>query len=368
MESLIEISDLFIEYPLSTRFIATLMGKPQRKVHAVNGVSLGIPRGSILSLVGESGSGKTTMGKAVVRLHDPRHVRGSVRFEGAEVTSLSGEKLLDYRRKVQMIFQDPYQSLNPRHPIHKILTEPLRVHRLCGSEEEYRERAARALEEVGLVPTENYLDRFPHELSGGQRQRIAIAGALVLEPELIVADEPVSMLDVSIRSDLLRLMLKTRENHTLTYLFITHDISLAWVLSDFIAIMYLGTVVETGSADQIVHSPLHPYTQALIEIMPRLVPRKGIPRRILGGEVPNPVDFPKGCPFQNRCPERRPECAEERPRLRAPRAGSAGLDAAGKAGLDASGGPPADEGAAPAAEGGTSPGPVVDRLVACHFR
>ncbi len=362
MEPLIAISDLFIEYPLSTRFLSTLMGRPQRKVHAVNGVSLGIPRGSILSLVGESGSGKTTMGKAVVRLHDPRYVRGSVRFEGAEVTSLAGEQLLDYRRKVQMIFQDPYQSLNPRHPIHKILTEPLRVHKLCGSEEEYRKRAVRALEEVGLMPTENYLDRFPHELSGGQRQRIAIAGALVLEPELIVADEPVSMLDVSIRSDLLRLMLRTRENHTLTYLFITHDISLAWVLSDFIAIMYLGTVVETGTADQIVHSPLHPYTQALIEIMPRLVPRKGIPRRILGGEVPNPVDIPAGCPFQNRCPERRPECAEGRPLLRAPRAGSAVMDAAGKADRDAA------AGTAPGTPDGAAASPAVSHLVACHFR
>jgi len=215
---------------------------------------------------------------------------------------LSGLKIRNLRRRLHLIFQDPYESLNPKQSVVEIVSEPLRVNRITGSPEETMALVTRALNDAGLRPAEEFLFRFPHELSGGQRQRVSIAAALVLEPDFIVADEPVSMLDVSIRTDILQLLLDLREKKGLTYLFITHDLSLAWVIADRIAVMYLGKIVETGTAEEVIGRPMHPYTQALISVVPSPDPRKKVERMILKGERPDPVNIPSGCRFHPRCP------------------------------------------------------------------
>jgi len=215
---------------------------------------------------------------------------------------LAGIKMRSLRRRLHLIFQDPYESLNPKQSALEIVSEPLKVNRITTSPEETMALVVRALNDAGLRPAEEFLYRFPHELSGGQRQRVSIAAALVLEPDFIVADEPVSMLDVSIRTDILQLLLDLREKKGLTYLFITHDLGLAWVIADRIAVMYLGKIVETGSAEQVIGQPKHPYTQALISVVPSPDPRKRVERIILKGERPDPVNIPAGCRFHPRCP------------------------------------------------------------------
>ncbi len=309
---LIQVEDLRVHFPVKDSAASTLFGS-KRVLKAVDGVSFSIDRGEILSLVGESGSGKTTTGKAILQLAPV--TGGTVLYDGRPVGKTFRE-LQAFRRRAQMIYQDPYQALNPRMYISDIVGEALDVNGLARSTEERTRRIAAALSNAGLTPPEDYLYRYPYALSGGQRQRVAIAGALVMEPEFVVADEPVSMLDASIRTGIIRLMLEQRERMGLAYLFITHDLSLAWLISDRIAIMYLGRIMEIGTADEILRHGVHPYTRALISIMP--VPgqiRQGR-RELLEGETPNAAAVVEGCRFASRCKYCTQRCRHEEPALR----------------------------------------------------
>ncbi len=275
------------------------MGEPLY-VKAVDGVSFDLHEGEIIGLVGESGCGKTTTGRLLTRLEDP--TAGSVIFEGKDIAGLKGKDLKWYRRSVQMIFQDPYESLNPRFTVQKTIMEPLLIHGIGSGYEERVEMVIKALEDAGLRPAEEYLTRFPHELSGGQRQRVAIARSLVLRPKFIVADEPVSMLDVSIRAGVMNLMLDLREKYKIPYIFITHDIAVARYMSDRIAVMYLGKVVEMGETEEVIFNHLHPYTKALISAVPVPDPDHKHGRVEIKGEIPSPINLPPGCRFWPRCP------------------------------------------------------------------
>lgn len=321
MSELLRAENLAVRFPVRTGFLEGLSGKDRGTIRALDGVDLSIGVGEILALVGESGCGKTTTGKALLRLADERRVSGSVTFDGSDVYALDRTGLSAFRRSAQMIYQDPYQSLNPKDTVLQIVAEPLRVHGLA-SRMELRDRAAAALEEAGLRPARDYLDRYPHELSGGQRQRAAIAASLILGPRFIVADEPVSMLDLSVRAGIVRLLAALRERHGVAFAFITHDLSLAWLLADRVAILYLGRIVEEGSAEEVISRPVHPYSRALVDVMPRLEPRAGRRRILLKGEPPNPSRIPSGCRFRPRCPFAREVCSQEDPRLeRIPGAG-----------------------------------------------
>ncbi len=307
-EKLLEVKDLKVYFEMKKGFAKTLFGKPEI-LKAVDGVSFTIDKGEILSLVGESGSGKTTTAKAILQLVPV--TEGSVVFRGEEIV---GKKdLTEFRKKAQMIYQDPYQSLNPRQYISDIVGEPLEINGMVSTIEERDEKIREALEEAALIPPEDYWFRRPFELSGGQRQRAAIAGSLILRPDLVAADEPVSMLDASIRTGIIDFMLKERDTKGVAYLFITHDLSLAWLISDKIAIMYLGKIMEIGSAKEIVKEARHPYTRALLDVMP--VPGKTLTgkRKILEGETPNASSDIKGCKFCGRCPLAVERCFNEEP-------------------------------------------------------
>ncbi len=311
---LLEVDDLVVRYPVARGLTGTLLRRPKQQVHAVSGVSFTVARGEMVALVGESGCGKTTTAQAVLRL--VRSEAGSVRFDGIDVSSLGAHELRRLRRRMQIIYQDPYESLDPRFRVETTVTEPLVVHHE-GARAERRERAVAALELAGLSPPELYLERYPHELSGGQRQRVAIAASLALGPDLLVADEPVSMLDVSVRAGILKLLDELRDSG-LAVLMITHDLSTAARFADRICVMYLGRIVEEGPAEQVIEEPRHPYTKALLSVVPRRDPRRRVQPQILRGETPNPIDVPSGCRFHPRCPVAIAECRTTDPELRAP--------------------------------------------------
>jgi oligopeptide/dipeptide ABC transporter ATP-binding protein len=287
---------------------AKAIAKTFGKVAAVRGVSFALKRGETFGIVGESGSGKSTIARLVLRLIEP--TGGGVCFRGRDLASLGKEELRRERRHMQMIFQDPFGSLNPRMPIGELIAEPLRAHEI-GAPGEWDARVLKLLDEVGLPATAR--TRYPHEFSGGQRQRVAIARALASEPALIVADEPVSALDVSVQAQVLNLLLDLKERHGMTLLFISHDLRVVEFLCDRIAVMYLGEIVEQGDKATIYRDPRHPYTQALFASAP------GRPKAArLAGEIPSASDVPSGCAFRTRCPQAFDRCAQERPPLRAP--------------------------------------------------
>ncbi len=313
-EVVLKVSNLRRLFPVSRGIVGTLLRKPQRYVHAVDGVSFSVGRGEILGLVGESGSGKTTTALNVLGLDEP--TGGEILFNGQSIPELvHSRERLRLRRQVQIIFQDPYESLNPRQTVFATVAEPLEVHRLVKSREEKIERVTAALDAAGLKPAETFFHRYPQELSGGQRQRVVIAGALVLNPQLLVADEPVSMLDVSIRAEILGLLRQLRDEHGITILYITHDLATAAYFTDRVAVMYLGRIVELGPTKTVLSDPKHPYTQALLSVIPVPNPRRRRKRMILVGETPNPIDLPSGCRFHPRCPAASAQCSQTEPQL-----------------------------------------------------
>jgi len=278
---------------------------------AVDGVSIQVRRGETLGLVGESGCGKSTLGRTIIRLLQP--TAGEIEFQGIDLARLSNRQMKPIRRDLQMVFQDPAESLNPRHTVRGLLEEPFIIHGV--GDQAFRDRRVlELLDRVGLPRTA--AERFPFEFSGGQRQRIGIARAIALEPKLVVCDEPVSALDVSIQSQVLNLMLELQQELSLAYLFIAHDLAVVKHISDRIAIMYLGHIMETGDADAVYARPRHPYTRALISAVPVPDPRRRPQRQLLSGDVPSPIDPPAGCPFHTRCPHAVSRCREERPTLR----------------------------------------------------
>ena len=308
-EHLLEVEDLEVTFGSGRG--AGLLGRRRETVRAVDSVGFTLDRGESLALVGESGSGKTTTAHAVLRLVEA--TAGSVRFKGADLGDLRGSRLRALRKQMQLIYQDPYESLDPRYPVERIVEEPLLVHRTLPSRQARRERVRQALEQVGLSPAELFLRRRPHELSGGQRQRVSIAAALVLEPDLLIADEPVSMLDVSVRAGILDLLDQLRRSG-LGILMITHDLSTAVHYADRIAVMYLGRIVEIGPSRRIVTDPQHPYTRALLSVVPQ-PHRNGAKRAILSGEIPDAAAIPTGCRFHPRCPMATEECSALAPSL-----------------------------------------------------
>jgi oligopeptide/dipeptide ABC transporter ATP-binding protein len=312
---LLEVRDLVKHYPVTVG----LMGRRVGVVRAVDGVSFAIRRGETLGLVGESGCGKTTTGRCILQLERP--TSGSIRFEGQELTELGPEALRPVRRRMQVIFQDPYSSLNPRMTVGQIVAEPLAVHRLVPDAGARAHRMRELLSQVGLLP--QHSRRYPHELSGGQRQRVGIARALALEPSLIVCDEPVSALDVSIQAQIINLLEDLGRQLGLTYLFIAHDLSVVRHISDRVAVMYLGRIVEVADRQALYQTPLHPYTRALLSAVPIPDPEVEAHRErmVLGGEVPSPLRPPPGCAFHPRCPIAVDECRRTVPALREIRPG-----------------------------------------------
>ena len=308
-ENIIEVKDLKKWFPVSRNIFDAIRGK-RTWVKAVDGITFNIKKGEIFGLIGESGCGKTTTGKLLMKLLEPTD--GQITFKNDDVTHLETQELRDYKKEVQMIFQDPYASLNPRFRIRDVLDEPLVIHKISDDREVRREQSIKALKEVKLTPPEEFLDRYPHMLSGGQRQRIATARTLILSPEFIVADEPVSMVDLSTRAELLQMMKDVQQSLGLTYLYITHDLSTARYFTDRIAVMYLGRIVEMGTADEIIDDTRHPYTQALIAavcepVSGRVNQRKDVP---IKGEIPSAANIPEGCRFHPRCIYAKPECIE----------------------------------------------------------
>ena len=294
-------------------------GKPgwfsrnEQFVHAVDGVDLQLRRGEVIALVGESGCGKSTLALTLMGLEEA--TEGSILFEGRDITHLNDHERKSIRQRIQMVFQDPYESLNPTQTIETIVTEPLIVHSIAASHDERRDRVLRALEDAGLKPAEDYLQRFPHQLSGGQRQRVVIASALVLEPHLLLADEPVSMLDVSIRAEIINLLADLRATRGISVIFITHDLGTVGYFADQVAVMYLGRIVELGTMREVLTDPQHPYAQALLSVIPVPNPRLRKKRVILQGETPNPIELPSGCRFHPRCPMVMNVCKQRDPRL-----------------------------------------------------
>jgi len=303
---LLDVNDLVKSFPLKkSRFF-----QEARYVYAVNGVSFSLKKGETLGLVGESGCGKTTTGRAILRLIEP--TSGVINFEGQDVAKFNENKLKGFRRNAQMIFQDPFASLNPRMTVGDIVGEPLLVHNM-GTKAQRTDRVAEVLEKVGLEA--DYMKRFPHEFSGGQRQRIGIARVLTLNPKLIIADEPVSALDVSIQAQIINLLVNLQEEFQLSYLFVSHDLAVVEHISDRVAIMYLGKIVEIAPGQNIYSRPRHPYTQALLSAIPVPDPKSAMQRTILQGDIPSPENPPSGCTFRTRCPHARTVCSQGIPEM-----------------------------------------------------
>lgn len=281
------------------------------KLKAVEDVSFSIKEGETLGLVGESGCGKSTIAKCLVRLYDPTD--GKIEFDGSDITHITAKEMRPYRKNIQMIFQDPYSSLDPRMNVENLICEGLKVHKVCKTKAEYRQKVIELMKQVGL--SEQHLLRYPHEFSGGQRQRIAIAKALAVNPKLIICDEPVSALDVSIQAQVVNLLQELKEKHNMTYLFVSHDLRIVKHLSDRIAVMYLGSMMETATKKDLFAKPLHPYTQALLSAVPGTDPEK-ISEKSPMGEIPSIENMPVGCKFCTRCSQATERCHTERPVLK----------------------------------------------------
>jgi oligopeptide/dipeptide ABC transporter ATP-binding protein len=311
--ALLEVEDLRVHFPVKHG----LLGRPSGTVKAVDGVSFGIEPGETLGLVGESGCGKTTLARAIVKLIEP--TSGSIRLDGEDIAGLSASAWRPRRRKLQMIFQDPYNSLDPRMTVSEIIGEALDIHRLTRGAEARRGRIEALLTSVGL--DRSHAQRYPHEFSGGQRQRIGIARALAVEPKLIVCDEPVSALDVSVQAQIINLLQDLQQERGMAYLFVAHDVAVVEHISRRIMVMYLGKVVELGEAAAVARSPQHPYTQALISAVPQMNVAAPRARIVLTGEIPSPLNPPPGCPFHPRCPRAEAKCQTETPAFREARPG-----------------------------------------------
>jgi oligopeptide/dipeptide ABC transporter ATP-binding protein len=312
--ALVSVRGLRTHYSIRGSFLDRLLGREAGHVKAVDDISFDLQKGEVLGLVGESGSGKTTLGRTLLGL--VRATDGAVMFEGRDITKLREKELRDHRRRMQIVFQDPHASLNPAMTIGQAVGHPLTIHGIANDRDQIRIRVASALEHVGLAPAEQFMDKYPTDLSGGQKQRAVIARAIILNPVLLVADEPVSMLDMSVRAKILQLMLDLKREFDLTYLYITHDLATAKFFCDRIAIMYLGRIVELGPSEAIYEDPKHPYTKALLRAIPEPDPRRTVPRDLPRGEVPDAARPPLGCSFHPRCPNAFEVCGWESRDLR----------------------------------------------------
>ncbi|HNX31771.1 MAG TPA: ATP-binding cassette domain-containing protein [Holophaga sp.] len=318
MANILEVRNLVQHFDLTKGFLDRLRfenGLPKlvhRVAHAVNGISFDIREGEVFSLVGESGCGKSTAARTIIRLLEPK--AGTIAYRGLDITKLARKEMIPLRREMQMIFQDPYASLNPRQRVRDIVMEPMLFHRKAKNRKEAAEKSLALLERVGLNPEQAL--RYPHQFSGGQRQRIGIARALAMEPRFIIADEPVSALDVSIQAQILNMLMDLKEEYQLSFLFIAHDLSVVKHISDSVGVMYLGSIVETGRKENIFRNPRHPYTRLLFSSAPTLDEEERCEPAELKGEIPSSINLPKGCAFCERCPMAVEICAQERPVLK----------------------------------------------------
>jgi oligopeptide/dipeptide ABC transporter ATP-binding protein len=313
-EAIIQTENVKKWFEVRGSFLGTLLRSQAKEyIKAVDGISIDVQKGEVFAIVGESGCGKTTLARLILQLE--KISAGKVFFNNEDITSLSPADASALKTKIQLIFQDPYGSLNPSMRIGEIIAEPLKIHNVYNTIKEEDNKVKQAMEEVGLTPVEDFIKRFPHELSGGQRQRTAVAAALVLDPELLIADEPVSMLDVSMRGQILKLLLEIRERKKISIIIITHNLAVARQISDRIAVTYLGRVVETGNTQKILRNPKHPYTKALVSVVPVPDPTLKREKLVLTGEIPSPINLPIGCRFNPRCPFVIDACLREDPQL-----------------------------------------------------